>query len=323
MSISLESSSGTSESDSDSESSTVDTALYEGREISYSPEALNSTCYGIFDKVWDLCSSGHNMITTTSQTIFNSLSGPPTDYDSKKISNLMESTLCRTSSIQHLSTEDLLLRFHKLIAILADSDDSTIYGLQLREAEEILLKLKTNPDSNVDTAKMKEQYLKAFQNTPMGPGILTQLEVDHLKNFAIVPQNVFHTNQCGKAYLQPPVSNDQLISLFFALGYSNVMYSRAVKGFEDIHEVCDVVLIGIETSLKDKIFELFFMEDDQEEALEQIRDYLQANVLGYNNVKCSLIKDLKDQEKAKSFQEQGFQICVVLTYPEKGFINSQ
>lgn len=242
----------------------------------------------------------------------------------------MKSMISYVSDIQSLETEDLMARFRKLMRNLTKIDDSKNYGLNLREAEEIILKLETDLPSQDEIIRMREQFNHAFQNLPSGPGWLMQLDVDHFNRFAHVPLNVVCRNQQSKLYRQPSVSMEQLVNHFFILGYSKVQHARETN-FEESPEICDIILIGIDTDFRindiTTIFLNFFGQGstqsltyDYSHEIEKLDEYFMLNKkayeLGYQKAEFKLIQNFKDQERATNFINQGLHICIIFTYPE-------
>lgn len=252
-------------------------------------------------------------------------------FDSNKISCLAQFALLDTYEYPGIVAESILY-FKETVEKLSTTSNSSEYGKTLRKAEEILFAIERNCPSerSEEVQDLRNQYLTAFNNMPEGPGTLTQLDVDNIKRFSHVPENVICTNQYGQKYKQPSISADTLMSYFFNLDYTNVMHSRAVNGFEGKLDICDVILIGKEDSIINYIsshitdnlptFLKRQFPTPWENEFEKISGFFWNNELlyklGYANMSIIPIEKLEDQEKAKNFKNQGLQICVILFYPE-------
>ncbi|MBA2369283.1 MAG: hypothetical protein H0V82_09710 [Candidatus Protochlamydia sp.] len=130
-----------------------------------------------------------------------------------------------------------------------------------------------------------------------------------------------YQSKCGEEFSKPSISTERLVSHFFSLGYSKIKRYRAVEDFEEMGNVCDIILLGIKKKF------LFYpawpwAKNEEKSPLlvefKKLHDHFlrdeKAIELGYQNAKVKLISQFKDQEKGNLFIEQGFQICVILTY---------
>lgn len=101
------------------------------------------------------------------------------------------------------------------------------------------------------------------------------------------------------------------------------MFSREAGNFEGIEEICDIICLGSEK--KFAFFPTLFWNSTNDKGsplvveIKELHDHFlkdgNAVNLGYQNAEVKLIAELKDQEKGIRLIDQGFQICVVLTYP--------
>lgn len=244
------------------------------------------------------------------QINFSSVPQPIESY--RQIALITESTLGETKTLTLLSTEGLLTRFNVITQVLKETENSKIFATFLREAEEILLKLKPLVEREL-FIKMEAEYQCAFQNLPSGPGSITQKDVDYLKSLDNVPRNVICENSLGEKFQKPAISITSLISHFNSLGFLKVMYSREVIEFD---KVCDVFVLGLNA------IETFFDEgfiDISSDKIEKLNHYFsksQLDELGYASSYSKLVIDLQDRNKSKSFSEQGFHIYTILNYPK-------
>lgn len=260
------------------------------------------------------------------------------DINVKAISAFAESFLTCQSNFfnfrcSDLSLEELESAFNVRIQMLENISDSEQYGLILRQAEQILLKIEANPPSDLigkDISLMKENFTSCFYKMPPGPGFLMQMEVNYLKQLSCVPQNVICQNNAGIKYEKPSISTESLISIFCKLGYEHIMFSREVANFNGKDEICDVVMVGVEYKQYEYITHAllhgFIMNLGEkgksiyDEDIKKINHYFttQKNALklGYASACSILVENLNDKERARRLNEQGFQVCTILTYPQ-------
>lgn len=231
----------------------------------------------------------------------------------------------RPTSIENQSEETLITNFWIKMQLLNHTRESIAYGSVLREAEQILSALEqiASEARKDEIVEMKARFAAAFQQLPIGPSQITQLEIDHLKRMTLVPRGVVCVNQRGVHFKQPELSAADLTSQFFRLGFNSVMHARKEENFEGIEDICDVVMLGKKWTrrLWSKTLDELILESSHELREKLIAEnYLQRQ--GYKSCRVDLIKNLKDPEKARRLLEQGLVLFVILTYPEVNELRS-
>lgn len=269
---------------------------------------------------------GNNELSNNQQKFYqNQSTSAIIPVHNNPLNCIVEAALTHKDDIQSLSTEDSIAEFKKIMEILTETHKSSEYGNYLREAEEHLLKIEENcPSLKNETMQMRNQYHHAFLCMPSGPSTLTQLDIDHFKRCFLVPDGVICQNEQGEKFSKPSVSADQLVSHFFSLGYSKIMHSREVENFDEIKETCDIIILGIKKDFSFFPTWSWSATNDEERSfhieIKKLNNHFlrdqKGTALGYQSVKIKLIAELKDQERARQFIAQGFQICVILVYPK-------
>ncbi|MCE5318141.1 MAG: hypothetical protein LLG04_12380 [Parachlamydia sp.] len=232
----------------------------------------------------------------------------------------------RSTFIEKLSEEELVENFTCRLKVLDCMDESLSYGVTLREAEQMISQLekKASVKREKEIGEMKAKFLTAFQRAPAGPGLLTQLEVDHLKKMTIAPRGVVCSNQSGALFQRPELSISDLTSIFYHFGFNLIKYSLKQENFEGIKEVCDVIGLGKKWTVLPwgKSMERLIVDSAAELTRHLQKDGFLVK-LGYASFKVGLIKDLSDPEIATSLQEQGYALFVILIYPQVKDLNDK
>ncbi|MBA2368271.1 MAG: hypothetical protein H0V82_04520 [Candidatus Protochlamydia sp.] len=266
------------------------------------------------------------MITPCHYDFFNSICNlflkpdslqPRSDAETNQIA-LDETILTHNCSLDFLSIEDLYLHFIEHIQKLKQDQTPEQYAFLFREAEQSLLRLEKNTSSSqYNLVDLRNELQTLFKNSPDGPSTLTQLDVDCFKRMSIIPNDIICLNTKGEKFAKPPISTNSLLDHFNRLSFSKVMFNRAVKDFESIEEVCDIIFLKV-----DKKYSFFnylnYADKNLVEQVQKVIDYFKSNNLaqnlGYSSSTSIMIKDLKNNSQSKRLIEQEFDICTILTY---------
>lgn len=262
-------------------------------------------------------------INTVKEDVFSSESPNSLEmslYSSgKQIVSYVESGLLINTGLKFLTEEQLFLRFNLLLAVMKTTNatqDSAQYNIYLREAEEILLEMQR--DSSVDQEKihsMRMDYENAFQSLPTGDGFITQKEIDFIKNVSFTVLHERCQSPCGDQFKKPSIAISVFINFFNSLGFSKVMWSREEKDFEDKFPLSDVFMLGKERKFAFSMDPLGLKEKDEEKLRKVFCCNDERLKSFYNDYTVTPIKKLlMEKEKIEQLTEQGFEMCVVLSY---------